>query len=200
MSGMPYFPNLCFPKLRPAQPNPNKHKRDTLYTQTLHPECQSFTREGCHYWHQHRKGLQPQRKWGSWGEPESTLYCLHILVSVISFTAACQPSVSPCCVWPPRCGCPHSAKCPWLCRCCRFCPRLGHGGQASRSPTPERRGERWLFSLMVMQYMEMTERSRDFKPPGLPLGWVRWCHNASHWDWRAKLKKTKHKQNLFHVL
>lgn len=120
------FPNLCFANPRPARPNPNKHtQRNSLTRSTLNVSQRQNVIA-----HKHRNQLQPQRKLKrtGGGGPEKSLRAP---------STVCCLRASPCCGWPPRCGSPRSATCPWPCRCCRSCPGPERGGRASQSPTPE---------------------------------------------------------------
>lgn len=120
------LPNLCFANPRPARPNPNKHTQRK--THSLHPEC--FT-EAEHHRSQTQKpaaASEEAEEDGGGGGPEKSLRAP---------STVCCLRASPCCGWPPRCGSPRSATCPWPCRCCRSCPGPERGGRASQSPTPE---------------------------------------------------------------
>lgn len=159
MSGVPHLPNLCFPNPRPAQPKHAPKKTHTLiHTNTLTPWMSAF-HSGRTSLHKHANQPQPQEAGvliGAWEHP--------LLFRDPTPTAASSTrlSVSPCCVWPPRCGCLHSARCPWPCRCCRFCPGLEHGGQASQSPTPER-GERVSVRLQYEERRQVERRGNKSK-------------------------------------
>lgn len=149
--GVPHLSNLCFPNPGPAGHNPASTLRDTLSrTNTFLLSLQTQKHQTAAA---SGSGGFPR---GAWEQPIYSRCHSHSRILI----------VSPCCVWRRRCGCLHSARCPWPCRCCISCPGQEHGGQASQSPRP---GRKERFSVTVMG---STTHGRGEKRSGQVYLWI----------------------------